>query len=480
MKTERIFPWLFAACLAAVVFEVLLNFEQTWVHPEVWTRMSPAALKSGAGLHWTDLRTALDYTNFDLQPRFRVLSSLFFIANAKLRAVLFDRIVPIPGFSIAWPFTVLLSPLLLYGILFNLTRRAATAWTGAVLYLVSPGALSGAAMLFHPGKPMGNVSILLCLYVGSALEAHSREGRSQSRGLFAALCALIFANYFWDEQAWFAAAAVPVLCPSVFLPWRERRFEIAAYASATAAFLAVLILAAPAITRAFGVSEFSVWLYMLDRRVSVDAARLTINGVVTGASLVGDHLLPFLREHWLYPGALAPAALLVGGYFWSSLKASSEADRSLAARLAVLAIGYIVFQTALLVRHMSALSHCYYYGIPFSIFAAMLLAACLQSGSGWRKNANAGLLAYFLAVFFWNFNTVNRGMRRDHAVMWTELGPPGERTLIEGRLTRAGVAHVWNARRDAAELDRRAATLPTSAFWLPLELKAIDRVRAAR
>ena len=197
---------LFAVTCLYVFFGILLNYQTVWMQPEA-VGIDSGIHSHGDRLSLSDLKLGLNYPLFEWAPRtHRPLSSYFEIVDVRFRSWLWNIVPPHPSLSLTWIFLLILSPILLIRFLRSRGISEPAAYCAASLFLASPGTLSISAMLFRPGKPMTNFSILLCLSLAGTYEEKLRS----SLKAYVGFLALMFFSFFWDETAL-------IIYPAVFI-----------------------------------------------------------------------------------------------------------------------------------------------------------------------------------------------------------------------------------------------------------------------
>ena len=210
--------------LAAVylyIFGILFNYENAWMHTEVvniehhiLTQHSAPAARLKEGFNWSLMENSGTGTKVS---RPRPFSYLILAANTVLRNWLFRFIPPHPSLSITWIVALVLSPLLLYRLIFHLSGNKETAWMGTILYLSLPGSLIPIIMLFHPGKVFTNFFFIFCLYLASRIQNKIQDLDDHSlRKSFLGLVAAVFFSFFFDEYSLFIFILIPLFFPKIF------------------------------------------------------------------------------------------------------------------------------------------------------------------------------------------------------------------------------------------------------------------------
>lgn len=423
MAVRPRFEHLVLLSAAAFLVVLLARYDVCFQDSEV-LYLDRAAVENGTGFSGRDLRTSLNVMKMEGDVRPRFISYLTFILALKTRLALWEFVPPHPSFSPVWLVTLLVGPLLLFRFLLLEIEDRAAAWAGVSVLLVSTGFVSGLTMLFHPAKPLALVHVLAVLYLSARL---GREPGAPP-ALRRALMALLVVAPYVDETAVFAYAIPLLWCPT--LPWRTYLVPV----GITAALLLAILPAFPDLTGAAG---FSVPDYMLrmardgmDRGWRLDLRHLAWNV----GNLLIPPLLPWqlaraavpLEEHARLP-ATGLALLALAGVAATRVARRNAACWRPYRRLVVLAAGFIVFHTLVLVFHPYQLvATGFYYGASFSaLFAA--LAAVVYSAL--RRSPKLAPLAawglvWVVAISALNFTTINASWMR-HSNTKTITGMTG-------------------------------------------------------
>ena len=195
---------------------VLLSYDHAWMQPEEFAYKTEVFTK-GPAIQWNDLKAGLDWLGFEQAPRpTRPLSAYFEIIDTKFRSWAWHFIFPHPSLSLTWIFSFIGTPLLLFQLLRYWKVGINTAMAIIAFYLMTPAIMSYAVMLFHPGKPMSNFSIVLCLYLASLLQKKFLD-QDKPIPIISYLCFWSIAafSFYWDEIMWVIIPAVMILFPRV-------------------------------------------------------------------------------------------------------------------------------------------------------------------------------------------------------------------------------------------------------------------------
>lgn len=227
-----------ANLLWIIVF--LSDYSNVWVQPEVNGWRGYLAGMRGA---WNTIRAAMNWEVFEAAPRLtRPLSSLLEAVDFMIRGALWRLMPPHPTLSVTWLFTLLVIPLVLYGVLRSLRIKPLLALGGVALYLANPGTLSMLVMGFRPGKAMVSAALVIMLYWASRLE-------NVSFRRVAPLYVFLLVSLFWDETALILWPALAFLYPRVVF---ANRSSVGAFLSIPLVYGYSIRWALPAIYAAAG------------------------------------------------------------------------------------------------------------------------------------------------------------------------------------------------------------------------------------
>lgn len=419
---------LLAAAVAHLVF-VLADRTLCFQDAEVGANFAGAALRGGSAFSWRDVVNAFDVWGLDGDSRPRFVSYLCMIWTLKARLALW-RFVPMhPSFSPLWAVTLLAAPVFLYRFL-RRNLGAAAAAAGTAVYLTSPGLLSSAAYLFHPGKPLSNVALIAALCLADRARTSAGKGAGAPRlpaavalGIAILLSFLLLA----DETAAFALLIIPIWSPAHFLPprrsWKDvrtRAANAAVLALPVAVYLAIVFGVAPRVCRGeFGRTfDFLSYIARTGQAGKSDLAHAARNAV----TLLSAGLLPWRlvglsvpadeRSGLVWPAVAALAASIA--LAWRGFRPRKELSGD-AARLAALGAGFVAFTTYASAHHPRELTSAgYYYGSAFSVLFAVAAAwtfALIDAGGARRGGAALAFAAYVLAVQAGNFRVFTRSWR---------------------------------------------------------------------
>jgi len=210
--------------------------------------------------------------------------------------------------------------------------------------------------------------------------------------------------------------------------------------------------------------------------------------VAVSFGAVPSEISPFIQsDHGAYPGTqVANAAkwVLVIGTLAIAVALATYGKppaRYYLRTLPVVFVGFFVFLTLLLIRHIPIATG-YYYGAMYAVLFAVFVGLCygaFDTASPVLRATAAATVLFLVIVGASNFSQVNRGWITTH-----------NETLVRGsfqsivqlseprRLRRGELLDIWHAWKDgnlAGYLD--VTPISTGAVYLVAELQALDKVR---
>ncbi|MCX6348057.1 MAG: discoidin domain-containing protein, partial [Candidatus Aureabacteria bacterium] len=501
-----------------------------WTHPEIVFRCIPNAFKNGTRLVPGDLLRGFDCWSFDSIARARFLSYAVQIINAKFRVWLWEYLPPHPSLSLTWIFSLILSPLLLFKFLRNFARSHLSAWSGISLYILSLGFLSGITLLFHAGKPLTLFAAILSLYLSSRIDrllarkeyfgkkvlqwtllspailrgsppgpdggrgraglalvskirsfAKQRDRIAQRLALaYAGLIATVFISFFLDESAWFIFFCIPILYPNIFNARKNMIAALCGYALVFIFFLFFVTWIAPWVIKQCGFGDFKfwqcVWTPTYNQSSNIWQQFHFGNIVSNGRHLLGSLILPTqartaLRVEKVYTGA----AIFLSVYaVVAFLQLPAWAKKAFLRATAVVLL-FIIFQTAILAKHLRRIETPYYYGALFSLFVTLPFALLFSIRKEPFATLNQCLLVGLLIISIPNFRFINQASLANHgksdAYGYPYFFPKEAKEMTGNVISRALVMEAWHQRRDRAALEGVRPRFPVGALWLFKELE---------
>lgn len=526
---DPLFYPLLAAASFLWVLVFLADYDHTWAHPEMAWFQIPTVMQNGTSFSPADLLRAFQVTGFDSDGRSRFFAYLVQILNLKFSLWLFRFIPPHPSFSLAWPISLIFTPLLFFRLVRSIGKSRTAAWIGTALLLLSSGYLSGVAMLFHLAKPLALFFTVAALYLAARItedlgrretlreriardsaclaaergppgagrfgalrvllagysrirererERHRLDSRVTARS--AALLLVIFVAYFTDETAWFIPLALPLLFPRLFAPRPGWGWFLLGYAAAAAVFLVFVTWAAPRIVfTLFGDKGYNFWGLAVGEGSAALWRRFQWSSLWANAwQLIGSHLAVWRPGlHYLMGGN---GRWLIGLLAYCGLSFFSlprPRRLSVARALAVMAL-FLLFQTLVLSRHIKVVSAGYYYANLFSVFLSLILGLLLSGEKEPFATLNRFLVAALLVIEAANFSAINRSIMTCHETEqygFAGLFPRETAGMRGKRLTYAAVRRMWEQRLDFAAVADLASRLPPRALVLTKELALIGQ-----
>jgi len=463
--------WFYRAVFAVVcifILALLLDYGRTSMQKEYVSFPSirdgsgasfiDNAVANGARLQLGDFLRGFDVLSFESDnPRVRFVSNLFLLLNVKLRIWLWNYLPPHPSFSFTWIFSLLLSPIILYRLILNLSGEKSAGWIGLSIYFISIGFLSGVLWLFHPAKPIANFLTLLCFLLASKIE---RSGTSGSVvGYFTGMLAVMLIAFFTDETAWFLFLIVPLIFPGIFLIEGRKRLFISSYLLLGIGFVMFLTYIAPLLVAPFGFDNFNFWRWMATPNTSPESGSFQIKnvGILTYNFLHGmtdpinavNRTAPF-DSVTLYSWLIF---LFLGGYFVFLFLKLPRRQKLISIRIIAGMAAYMVCQTMLLTKHRVIVSNTWYYGCMFPIFFTLLCSILFSPRVKGTKWINTFI---FLAIL------LTSGYYSSTA--WSN----------NPDLTYSIALRVWAKRGDGEKLLLMRDQFPHGSGWLSRELVYTD------
>lgn len=459
------------------VFAIIANYDLNWMQPEVALTQIPNVAENGPAITSSDLLRAFDVTSFEVHDpgRSRFVSYLFQTINIKIRLFLLRFIPPHPSFSLTWIFTLILSPLLFFQLVRELSGDRQAAWAGASLFLLSTGSLSGITLLFHPAKPLAIFFILAGCCLALRLGRYARRGEYFSNRyilLLSLLLGTLLLACFTDETTWFIFICIPILAPGLFRDKRRGWLTIGLCFDMFLVFLFFLTYLAPGITEhLFGNHYFNFWETALGGHFRLLGNYSFASTFLVAWNLITNQLVPDWLSSWqtLPAGTLYFCALFA--YLVCAFISLDSKRKYIVIRgLAVLLL-FFVFQTLLLRIVLISIDTSFYYGNLTAIFLSLPLAVLLASAKAPFKSLGKVVLIAILFTYAYNFIPANHYWMRIY-----ERDPigeyPEEAKRMEGEsLSYPLVKAAWDNRSDPIARKMLQPRFPLKSIWLFQELK---------
>lgn len=465
--------WVLLLAVAVYVGFVVSDYDRCWMCVEVWEQHIPNAVKTGTSLVAADFLRGFENSPYVILPgelRLSFVSNLLQLLNVKFRLWLFQYLPIHPSLSLTWVLVALLSPPLAY-LLAKELSDASGAWTTVLLYCLSTGFLSGLTYFMKPCKYLTNVFALICFYLAARLVRSSAGAPVWGRRqwfIFSALLGSLFLSFFSDEATWFVYLCLPIMFPALFSLRGKRTLIWGLYLALALCFALAAVFLAPFLVRRFGGEEIdffstlrtyqglrgaSPWETFRLRYIIVNSVNLLRSQFLTGIRLLDCLWFP-----------------LAGYLAWLVARMPSS-RRRLAGRIVLTIVLFVLFQSFLQAQHPGInsrfLNFAYYYGVLFSLLAALLLGVLLSGAPpGWPRVVNTVVLVLLMAVFGVNFLRIRPGHET-----WND--PEG---LDRRRVDRGVVITCWRYRDRPDELRRDHPDIARwleDETWLKTELKYI-------
>jgi hypothetical protein len=512
ISIERLLLSIAGVVSSAFLLRLFLVYDDSFVHPDFYRYILQETLRNGLPIQWDDLANSLQLRSpGEFRPRF--LAYLIQAIDQKLRLFSYDHVLIPPTFSpISWALELLIGPYFLFRSVVNLTasRRAAVAAT--VVYLSTTGFLSGITMVLLQGKNLSNVILILSIYLVSDI---ARKNGVQP--LYRApgvqkylLLGVLFLGLFLDEMPIFAFAAIPALFPKLFIPrglrnpeWRELLLNGLFFFLPALLFLVVVVFVVPELTQRYFGFRFDYLGNTLLVDENTRGAKSLLEGpyakfswdlvyqnamTLFGFAAVPSQISPFIQsDHGSYPGTQVVNAakwIFVVGTL-SMMVALASYGRSPARyylkTIPLVFVGFYVFLTLLLIRHIPIATG-YYYGAIYAVLFAVFVGLCygaIDAASSVRRAIAATVVLFLVVVGASNFSKVNRGWIVTHNETLVRGSFQAIVQLAEPRkLKRSELLDIWHAWKQG-NLTSYLDTTPisTGAVYLVAELQALDKVR---
>lgn len=487
---ESIFFIVISFFVSIFILFVLLDFDANWMHPEVVKLQMPYIFENGRNLQPTDFLRCFNCYIFDSgNPRPRFLSHLFQIINLKFRNYLFNFILPHPSLSLTWIFTLILSPIFLFKLVYNLTSSRTTSWISVLLYAVSPGALSLVTLLFHPGKPLSNFFAIFCLYLASRINLSvNSKGIFQKTDLrlYITLLITLFIVFLIDENSYFIFLCIPILFPSIFRIKDKGRLIFLIYSFIFVLHLGFVVFIVPAMIRHMGLSwsgakiagfNFAGFIIYVIARLSVQQQTLwgflsLENIFLNGHYLFSSHIVPFRSPDLSNFYRLDIYVYILFFFYCLYLfKLLPHPEKRLLKRASAALLLLVLFHFFLFMCYSKVTPDCYYYGTFFSLFLAIPLSILLSVKAGFLKIVNRIIFILLLAVFASNFYTINQRWNYSHSNLYKfHFSKEIEEMPDNKILTYPMVLKAWQSRNNASALLELKKQFPKRSYWLFAEL----------
>jgi len=482
-------PLIAGILLGAVVtvIWVLANYANCFQDGESMVTFTPAALKNGKNFALSDLVNIFNVWGFDNgwnRPRF--ISYTFYIIAIKTRLLLWNIMPPHPSLSVVWLFSLILAPIMLFKYLRLILKDTTAALAGVAVYISACGCLSGATMLFHPGKPLLNVIVIALLFLiarDAPAESPDRRNPGLVPSVFYGVLPFLTASLFLDEMAIFCFLILPIWSPRYFFPYRFDRTNIIVCAKnilfylIPAGILLIMVLAVtPAIAKAAFGKTFDFF--------GCIHHNLRLGDLTPG--FIGGHfftffsasLIPWEMLHLRFPvPETVGTANLVGIQIFYAIAFLLTAYllircRTVAAvgsKIVLLLMVFVLVQAFNISFHIQKIPLTgYYYGAVFSVMFASLsgLVILLLRDKAWLGRLLAPvILGYVVVMQSMNFLVINNSWRIHSDWKMAVSLPSRDLNTVKGRV----VALIARKMRDDIGWDYKSSYIRDNS---PIDPKA--------
>jgi hypothetical protein len=365
------------------------------------------------------------------------------------------------------------------------------------------------------GKNLSNVILIICIYLASdiAKKTAGEQHLYRAPGIQKYLLLIVmFLGLFLDELPIFAFFAIPALFPKLFIPhglrnleWRGFLLNGLFFCLPALLFVAIVLFAVPELTQKYFGFRFDYLGNTLLVGENTRGAKSLLEGpyakfswdlvyenamTLFGFAAVPSQISPFINsDHGSYPGTqVANAAkwiFVIGALAIAAAAAiyGRPPARYYLRTIPVVFIGFFVFLTLLLIRHIPIATGYYYgaiYSALFAVFVGLCYGALDTAAPVWRATAAVTVL-FLVVVGASNFSEVNRGWIFTHNETIVRYEFKSIVQLSEPRtLRRRELLDIWHAWKDGNLTDYLDKTpVSTGAVYLIAELQALDRARGA-
>jgi hypothetical protein len=512
-SSENLFLSISLALGLGYLLRLVLVSDNSFVHPDFYRYILQESLRHGLAFSWNDLIDSFQLRSpGEFRPRF--LAYLLQAIDQKLRLYAYDYFLIPPTFSpLSWTLEILIGPYFLFRAVRNLTESTQAALAATAVYITTTGFLSGITMVLLQGKNLSNVILILCIYLASEISKIGRRERYlyESLGALKYLLLLtLFLGLFLDELPIFAFPLIPALFPQLFLGrvWRSVDYikailNAAFFAIPVVVFLGLILFVVPAITERYFGFRFDYLGNTLLIGENTRGAKSLLEGpyarfsiglifenamTLFGVAAVPSFLSPFIKSPYGdYPGTQAANAVkwifvIVTIVLTAILAVFGRLPaRHYVRSMPVVFVGFYVFLTLLLVRHIPIATG-YYYGAIHAVFFAVFVGLCygaLDTASPVLRATAAVIVLFLVIVGASNFSQVNRGWIFTHNETIVRGSFQSVVQLAEPRRLRRGeLLDIWHAWKDGNLTHYLDMTpISTGAVYLVAELQALDRAR---
>lgn len=382
---------LLCAVVIAIIY-FIANYQKCFQEFECVMLFSPTALRNGQNLSLRDILNAFDFPSFGEHSRPRFLSYFFYIIILKTRLLLWKLMLPHPSLSPIWLLTLVISPFLFYKFLRRVLDDKNAALAGVLVYISSCGYLFNATMLFHPGKPLVNVVIIILFYLLAKKHPlpkiinHSHTNRKIDWQHMQTFFPWVIIALFLDETGLFCLGILAIWNYRYFIPYRLSPGNLYVcvrncliYSTPLLVFFIIATAVVPAITHAEFGQEFNFLRYLYEN-LSYEKLHLRYlfrhAATMFSASLlpwrIFDLQVPVATRHFKHC-ALAISSCSIVFILTAYLSRRYREYSQVYKRIIPLVIAFILFQTLVAAFHPFTITITgHHYGAIFSVMFSFL------------------------------------------------------------------------------------------------------------
>ena len=444
---DCVIAFIFLGTIVTIIL-ILTNYANCYQEAESVITFTPATLKHGTKFTLHDFINIFNVWGLDNgwnRPRF--LSYSAYILAIKSRILLWNFMTPHPTLSVTWILTLFLAPWIFYKYLKLILKEKTASLAGVAVYISSCGYLFSGTMLMHPGKPLLNVVVIGILYLlakNHPPKSSNKINPAFNTSIILGIIPLLTASLFLDEMATFCFVLLIVWSIRFFLPYRFTFQNIKTciqniliYCLPAVILLLMVLVVTPYVAQhAFGKSYDFFGCISKNAHVSQVNAQLFSWNTLT---LFSACLLPWQMLHLRVPVPEPTTGvnyagiqifytlclLCVSYLFWKTRE-----YRSLLLKVILLIGLFILLQSLNISFHIQKIVISgYYYGAPFSILFAALIAiivAILNKEIPGGKWLSRILLSYIVIIQFVNFLMINISWKT-HSDWKATVGVPKEK-----------------------------------------------------
>lgn len=448
-----------------ILFAVVLDFSKTWTNPEIPAYFYPRAFETGKHFQIRDLVRALDWEAFCGGARTRMLSTVLLIANAKIRQHWLQFFPPHPSLNVAWLWVFFFTPLAFFWTSQQLFKNRWHSFQATLIYLCSPGSLSGIVLNHHPGKPISNFFLTLGLGLAIRLYDLLKSGKPTAR-TYCLLGALLFIGPFFDESPLFLFPLVLVLLSETLLE-RTCRQHTAACLGIPLILLGIFFLGlAPLLARMSGYDGYPMFSYAT--APNFPPFSLRISALLENIVLLSNDQLPVWEKSFGVWSILA-FCILVAVFFVFYRQYRTTQEGLWLRKLAIATVCFSVLQSILMTRvQSSSMQGTFYYGSGFATVFALFLTCLIRLSSQKSLWLSQVFMVLILGSSFYHFEVQNRAWRAGHVDMYRAFFSLAE--MEQKPFTRGASQQLWNERHDRRFLEQQFNKYSPVDYFNPWEV----------